>query len=262
MSKQQNPKDQKSVNGAASNAPITQIVADLGAGTQRHVAEFERVLGIAQAAKDFGYNPILVFLLAPSKDSIGLLGEAVRSHKKDDGWKFVIAKATYETGDWSLWENSKTKKEVDTLAPEYIDIPILDAKAFTACDKLDLRFKDADRTRLSYVEAAYTKRWFDSLCQLFETSPALSANTPGKRLILVGSGKGGVGKSTTSRGLIDYYDNRGLGTLVFDGDLENPTLSRFIETAIPLASQMTEGFEALVRAMEDPQALSQASKAA
>ena len=82
------------------------------------------------------------------------------------------------------------------------------------------------------------------------TAPAASS-TATKRLILVGGGKGGVGKSTFTRALCDHYDLAGVRYRAFDGDLENPTISRFIDAAKPLASQSVDGFEDLVRAMEE-----------
>lgn len=145
-----------------------QIIADLGAGTQRNVASFEKVFGLAAAAKDFGYVPVLVWVLAPTKDSIGLLGEAIEAHKAQDGWRLVIVRAMHSTGHWSLWEDSKTKKRVDELNPEVIDFPILKASAFTACDKADLRFKDVGAGKLPYVETKYTGEWFKAVRGLFE----------------------------------------------------------------------------------------------
>lgn len=155
---------------------VSQIVADLGAGTQRHAAEFERMLGIAAAAKEFKYQPVLVWMLAPSKDSIGLLGQAIDAHAKEAGWRFVLAKAIYEHGDWSMWENSETKKKVDQVEPEVFDVPILEAKSFALCDKKDLRFRNADRSALPYIEAAYTNRWFTSVQELLDRSQTLAAS--------------------------------------------------------------------------------------
>lgn len=156
----------------------SQIVVDLGAGTGRHMAEFERALGLAQAAREFGYKPVLVWVLAPAKDSIGLLGEAVKAHGKE--WDYVIVRAMHKHGNWELWESSNTKKLVDQVEPEVIDFPILDSDAFTAIDKKDLRFKDADRTKLSYTSAAYTSRWFDAVSQILDGCDALRAVKNGK----------------------------------------------------------------------------------
>jgi hypothetical protein len=156
----------------------SQVVADLGAGTQRHMADFEKALGLATAAKDFGFKPVLVFVLAPSKDSVGLLGEALKSHPVSDGWQFVIARAIYENGDWNIWEGSKVKPLVDAISPEYMDIPVLEAKAYTAIDKKDLRFKDAiakDKKNLPYVESAYAVKWFAQMMSLFDHCSALAA---------------------------------------------------------------------------------------
>lgn len=152
-------------------APL--IVADLGAGTGQHMAAFEKALGLATAAREFGYEPVLVFLLAPSKDSIGLLGEAAKDHGKD--WTYVIVRALHKTGSWEIWETSNAKQAVDKLNPEVIDFPILDGDAFSAVDKADLRFKDATRPALTYTAAAYTARWFEQVSRLFDGSAALRA---------------------------------------------------------------------------------------
>lgn len=157
-------------------APL--IVADLGAGTGQHMAAFEKALGLASAAREFGYEPTLVFMLAPSKDSVGLLGEAVKDHGKE--WNYVIVRALHKTGSWEIWQTSNAKQAVDKLDPEVIDLPILDGDAFSAVDKADLRFKDAKRPELSYTSAAYTARWFDAFCKLIDQSDALRVGKNGK----------------------------------------------------------------------------------
>ena len=47
-----------------------------------------------------------------------------------------------------------------------------------------------------------------------------------KRLIMVTSDKGGTGKSTFSRGLLDVWIERQLGWAAYDGDARNPQLYR------------------------------------
>lgn len=163
---------------AMEKGEAAQVVFDLGAGTGRHMAEFERALGLAQAAREFGYKPVLVWMLAPEKESIGLLGKAVHDHGKE--WDYVIVRALHKHGTWDLWENSNTKKAVDQVDPEIIDFPILDADAFTAIDKKDLRFKDADRSKLDYTPASYAARWFAAVGQILDGSDALRAVKNGK----------------------------------------------------------------------------------
>jgi hypothetical protein len=165
----------KAVIAAMEEHSAQRIIVDLGAGTQRQLAEFDRVMGIAEAAKYFKYTPVLVWVLAPHKDSIGLLREAIRAHKKEDGWKLVIARASYEHGSWSLWDNSDTKKEVEQEGPEMYDIPMLDADAFTACDGADLRWRDANRETLKYCDASYAMRWWAARLVQFDQSRNLTA---------------------------------------------------------------------------------------
>jgi hypothetical protein len=174
----QSAKGFEALINAMETGRAAQIVADLGAGTGHHMADFERALGLAPAAKEFGFQPVLVWLLAPSKDSIGLLGQAVQDHGRD--WTYVIVRAMHKHGNWGLWENSNTKKAVDAFEPEVLDFPLLDADAFSALDKADLRFKDADRTKLGYAAAAYTVRWFAQVCRTLDNSPALHAGMEGK----------------------------------------------------------------------------------
>ena len=50
-----------------------------------------------------------------------------------------------------------------------------------------------------------------------------------KRVIWVTGGKGGVGKSTFSRGLLDVLSNAGVNVAAFDGDPSNAQLFRYYQ---------------------------------
>ena len=50
-----------------------------------------------------------------------------------------------------------------------------------------------------------------------------------KRVIWVTGGKGGVGKSTFARGLLDILREAGLNVAAFDGDPTNAQLFRYYD---------------------------------
>jgi hypothetical protein len=64
-----------------------------------------------------------------------------------------------------------------------------------------------------------------------ETKPVSKLETPQppklKRVVWVTGGKGGVGKSTVSRGLYDLLRSRNISVSAFDGDRDNSQLHRY-----------------------------------
>lgn len=54
------------------------------------------------------------------------------------------------------------------------------------------------------------------------------------RIIMIPGGKGGVGKSFLAQNLLSWYQSLGHKIVVFDGDPENNTLTRFTKVSRPL----------------------------
>ena len=70
-------------------------------------------------------------------------------------------------------------------------------------------------------------------------------------LILVTGDKGGVGKSFTSRILIDFLDQAGVGISIFDTDITNSTLFRFYSHGDRVTQLDFENIEALDSLLND-----------
>jgi hypothetical protein len=56
-------------------------------------------------------------------------------------------------------------------------------------------------------------------------------STSQNRLVIVTGDKGGVGKSTFSRGLLQLYLNKNLPCIAYDADKRNPQLNRYFKTS-------------------------------
>jgi hypothetical protein len=54
------------------------------------------------------------------------------------------------------------------------------------------------------------------------------------RITIIAGGKGGVGKSFLAQNLLTWYQGAGVKIVVFDGDPENNTLTRFTKVARPI----------------------------
>jgi hypothetical protein len=72
-------------------------------------------------------------------------------------------------------------------------------------------------------------------------------------IVFVGGDKGGVGKSTVARTLLEFYQQEKVPFIAFDGDDTNPTLTRFFKTAERLSSKTPKGFEPLINNLEGPE---------
>jgi hypothetical protein len=75
-----------------------------------------------------------------------------------------------------------------------------------------------------------------------------------KRLVFVGGGKGGVGKSACSRGLLEWYRRQGVTVVPWEGDDANPTMLRFVPDARRVISREPLGFAPLLNAIETDEA--------
>ncbi|WP_442937708.1 hypothetical protein [Nostoc sp.] len=65
---------------------------------------------------------------------------------------------------------------------------------------------------------------------MFDDNTINSNNSkPQKRLIIVTSDKGGVGKSTFARALFQLYINKNLPCVSYEADLRNPQLERYFK---------------------------------
>lgn len=53
--------------------------------------------------------------------------------------------------------------------------------------------------------------------------------TPEKRLVIIAGDKGGVGKTTFARGLLQLYINKDLPCIAYDADTRNPQLNRYFK---------------------------------
>lgn len=63
----------------------------------------------------------------------------------------------------------------------------------------------------------------------------MSTNIKGKkRIVLVHADKGGCGKSTVSRALIDHFIRSNVAVDAYDSDKRNPDLSRFYDKKVPI----------------------------
>lgn len=71
-----------------------------------------------------------------------------------------------------------------------------------------------------------------------------------RTIVFVGGDKGGVGKSTVARTLLEFYQQQKVDLLVFDGDDTNPTLTRFYKQAVRLSTRSAEGFDPLLAKLE------------
>ncbi|KAB8333821.1 chromosome partitioning protein ParA [Scytonema tolypothrichoides VB-61278] len=66
-------------------------------------------------------------------------------------------------------------------------------------------------------------------------SPESTNNEPQRRLVIVTGDKGGVGKSTFARGLLQLYINKDLVCLAYEADQRNPQLERhYVDKYKPL----------------------------
>jgi hypothetical protein len=74
--------------------------------------------------------------------------------------------------------------------------------------------------------------------------------TATQTIVFVGGDKGGVGKSTVARTLLEFYQQEKVPFVAFDGDDTNPTLTRFHKTAERLSTKTPKGFEPLMNNLE------------
>lgn len=144
------------INGLEA-AQTVQLV-DLGAGTSITLSQFAEATGFVELAHSLGARIVLLFALAPSSDSIALLKTI--SERYGSSIQYVIAKSNAIPGTWDLWEGSKTRKRLVEEGAVEIEIPALDAEAYSRVDTLSLRWLAASTDKqLPLASRAYIHRW-------------------------------------------------------------------------------------------------------
>jgi hypothetical protein len=74
------------------------------------------------------------------------------------------------------------------------------------------------------------------------------------RIIIIAGGKGGVGKSFLAQNLLTWYQSVGSKIVVFDGDPENNTLTRFTKIARPLDMRQRNQIDNLINVVASGEA--------
>jgi Mrp family chromosome partitioning ATPase len=136
-----------------------QHLVDLGAGTSIVLSHFADQTGFLDLTREYGARVVILFVLAPSADSIGLL--KMLSEQYGNAVSYVIARSNAIPGTWDLWDGSKARKRlIEELAAVEITIPALDAEAFSLVDRFSLRWSvAADDKRLPLASRSYIHRW-------------------------------------------------------------------------------------------------------
>lgn len=81
--------------------------------------------------------------------------------------------------------------------------------------------------------------------------PAINQKRTNRRVTLVSGDKGGVGKSAATRGVAEFLDQNAVEYLLYDGDVVNPTLTRFFkDKSVRLDTRTVKGFEPLINNLE------------
>jgi MinD-like ATPase involved in chromosome partitioning or flagellar assembly len=70
------------------------------------------------------------------------------------------------------------------------------------------------------------------------------------KLLFTAGAKGGTGKSTALRYLINWYQQAGIEPYLIDADDENATLSRFFPNAVKVEPRRTKSYDAIINAAE------------
>lgn len=154
------------INGLESDA--THQLVDLGAGTSIMLSQFCDQTGFLDLAKEYGARILIVFVLAPSADSINLLKTLAEQY--GDRVTYIIARSNSTSGTWDLWESSKARKRLlDELKAVEITIPMLDAESFSLVDRYSLRWASAvSDKRLPLACRSYIHRWLAKVSTEFE----------------------------------------------------------------------------------------------
>jgi hypothetical protein len=74
------------------------------------------------------------------------------------------------------------------------------------------------------------------------------------RIIIIAGGKGGVGKSFFAQNLLAWYQSLGTKVIVFDGDPENNTLTRFTKVSRPLDMRQRNQIDNLINVVASGEA--------
>lgn len=154
------------INGL--EAQQTHQLVDLGAGTSIVLGHFADQTGFIELARNYSARVVLVFVLAPSEDSIGLL--KILADQYGDTVNYVVARSNAIPGTWDLWDGSKTRKRLlDELAAVEINIPALDSEAFSLAGRNSLMWSAAaDDKRLPLASRSYIHRWLGKVFGEFD----------------------------------------------------------------------------------------------
>ena len=149
-------------------------VVDLGAGTSIVLGQFAEQTGFLELVSQYGARVVVLFVLAPGADSIGLL--KTLSEQYGEQVAYVVARSNAIPGTWDLWEGSKARKRLlDELGAVEITIPALDAEAFSLVDRHSLKWSATpEDKRLSLATRSYVRRWLAKVFAEFEKAKVLS----------------------------------------------------------------------------------------
>lgn len=147
-------------------------LVDLGAGTSTILLQFADQTGFIDVAMANGAKVTFVFVLAPGLDSINLL--KILSEQYGDKLNYVIARNNAIPGTWDLWDGSQTKKRlIGELEAIEIEIPKLDAEAYSFVDKKNLPWSEAAKSKeVPLASRSYVFRWAEKLSAEFDKAKA------------------------------------------------------------------------------------------
>ncbi len=144
-------------------------VVDLGAGTSLVFGEFTDRTDFFALANKHGVRITLVFLLAPSAESINLL--KFLSERCSSAGDYVTLKNESSTGTGDLWDNSKARKNlIENLGAVELSLPMLDADAFSKADAKSFRWQVASASKeIGLVYRSYIARWVKTMFETFDS---------------------------------------------------------------------------------------------
>ena len=186
--------------------PSSVAIADFRAGAFRTILEFEKSNGFFDTAGRYGARIVVAFVLAPEEDSIALLKNL--SGLLGDRVVWLVVRSTFKHGNWSLWENSKTRVDLAELDFTEMSAPTLKADAFSALGQYTLTATAAvDHRPISLANRSSLATWRNNYLSEIERAVLPLLNDEGKTMFLVTGDKGGVGKSSLARALTDSFHN-------------------------------------------------------
>lgn len=142
------------------------VLVDVGAGTAENILEWIQEVDLLEVLKEQNIELIALIPITMVKDSVSGLKDILQILGNQA--KYIVILNEYLGDDFSIFDNSKTKKELEQTQHKMLRLPKLNDKMLSYMDKNNLTLSEALNSELKILEKQRLKTIQNILNPIFE----------------------------------------------------------------------------------------------